>query len=322
MRKRMLHTSIWGDKKVVALSLQARLLYVGLITHSDDDGRFNGDPALIRSSVFPRDTNISVEDVQKWRDEIVASGLIVLYSNNDDEYIAHPKWTKYQNLRVDRRCESKIPAPEGWVRPEDEIVLPNNPSLPRKLAIAVYERDGSQCRYCGKTEKPFHIDHVIPESNGGETILSNLVVSCQKCNTSKKDRTIEEMGWILRPFPTFADKARAFVSQMPAEDKISKVSKGKVINTAESFEKFWSLYPKKTAKQACVRAWTRLAPSPALVETILKDVESRSKTESWQKEGGQFIPFPATYLNGARWEDELGRSSSKPPVVKNKYSKT
>ena len=70
------------------------------------------------------------------------------------------------------------------------------------------------------------------------------------------------------------------------------------------FEAFWSAYPRRVAKKAALRAWAKLKPSPDLVFVILADVERRKESEQWLKHGGGFVPYPASYLNGARWEDE------------------
>jgi len=75
------------------------------------------------------------------------------------------------------------------------------------------------------------------------------------------------------------------------------------------FDKFWSPYPKKKSKPAALRAFKRLNPNQSLLETILKDIEKRKKTNQWQKQNGQFIPYPATYLNNRKWEDEDDQSS-------------
>lgn len=72
-----------------------------------------------------------------------------------------------------------------------------------------------------------------------------------------------------------------------------------------SFEQFWSAYPKKTAKSTALRAWEKLKPDMELVSKILEALEKQKNTSQWQKENGQFIPYPATWLNGKRWEDEL-----------------
>ena len=36
---------------------------------------------------------------------------------------------------------------------------------------------------------------------------------------------------------------------------------------------------------------------------ILRDIESRVSSDDWKKEGGKYVPNPATYLNQRRWED-------------------
>lgn len=64
------------------------------------------------------------------------------------------------------------------------------------LRADVIERDGEICRYCGSTDGPWHIDHVVPLSKGGKSTLDNLVVACGPCNQSKGDRLIEE--WVGR----------------------------------------------------------------------------------------------------------------------------
>jgi hypothetical protein len=71
------------------------------------------------------------------------------------------------------------------------------------------------------------------------------------------------------------------------------------------FDQFWSAYPKKRAKQAGVRVWLKLNPSPELIQTILTALDKHKKSEDWKKENGKFIPYPATWLNEGRWEDEI-----------------
>lgn len=72
----------------------------------------------------------------------------------------------------------------------------------------------------------------------------------------------------------------------------------------ESFDAFWIAYPKKVAKQAAQKAWKALKPNHDLKDRIQKDIAARCQSEQWTKENGRFIPNPASYLNGRRWEDE------------------
>ena len=89
----------------------------------------------------------------------------------------------------------------------------------------------------------------------------------------------------------------------------TKQSNTKKSNTKElniySFDEFWAAYPKKKAKEDARKAWAKLKPDEALGKAIIKAVEDAKKTKDWQKEKGKYIPHPATYLNGKRWEDEM-----------------
>jgi 5-methylcytosine-specific restriction endonuclease McrA len=57
---------------------------------------------------------------------------------------------------------------------------------------AVIKRDGLVCRYCGRDDGDFHLDHVVSVSRGGPNGADNLVVACAACNISKGARTSEE----------------------------------------------------------------------------------------------------------------------------------
>jgi|TARA_Y100000034_G_C6884891_1_gene406119 hypothetical protein len=70
------------------------------------------------------------------------------------------------------------------------------------------------------------------------------------------------------------------------------------------FEKFYLAYPKKKAKVVAKKSWDKLKPSSSLLQAILKDIERRKKGDQWRKENGRYIPYPATYLNQCRWNDE------------------
>ena len=58
------------------------------------------------------------------------------------------------------------------------------------------------------------------------------------------------------------------------------------------------------AKPDADRALKKLNPSDELADQIISNVEKRRFSREWSKEGGQFIPYPATFLNQRRWEDE------------------
>ena len=80
---------------------------------------------------------------------------------------------------------------------------------------------------------------------------------------------------------------------------------GEILTTSDTlFEEFWKLYPRKESKQRAKRAWKKLNPDQALFNLIANALEYRSQTKEWVAENGRYIPHPATWLNGCRWEDE------------------
>lgn len=81
---------------------------------------------------------------------------------------------------------------------------------------------------------------------------------------------------------------------------------------SESFNDFWKAYPKKVSKANALKAWNKLKPNGDLVREILSALERQKTSVQWQKDNGQFIPYPATWLNGRRWEDEQQAVSALP----------
>lgn len=51
------------------------------------------------------------------------------------------------------------------------------------------------CVYCGAKNIPMEIEHIIPKSRGGTNSITNLVLSCSKCNRKKGNKTAEEFGF-------------------------------------------------------------------------------------------------------------------------------
>lgn len=81
-----------------------------------------------------------------------------------------------------------------------------------------------------------------------------------------------------------------------------------------SFEKFYLVYPRKKGKQDAIKWFKKHKPTAEFVSMLIEDVNKRTQTE-WNGKEPQFLPYPASYLNGKRWEDEI--ESSAP--VKPKY---
>lgn len=69
-----------------------------------------------------------------------------------------------------------------------------------------------------------------------------------------------------------------------------------------AFDAFWAAYPKKVGKGDARRAFAKVK---ADLGTLLSAIAAQKGSAQWAREGGRYIPNPATWLNQGRWEDEL-----------------
>ncbi len=65
----------------------------------------------------------------------------------------------------------------------------------------ILKRDQHRCQYCGRTDRPLTVDHIIPKHLGGKDTWENLVCACVKCNSIKGNRTPEQAGLKLLSKP-------------------------------------------------------------------------------------------------------------------------
>jgi hypothetical protein len=84
----------------------------------------------------------------------------------------------------------------------------------------------------------------------------------------------------------------------------SLVEKTPIVPSA--FDAFYQAYPLKKSKQPAMKAWAKLNPPQALIIRIMTDIDNRVLLGEWDTGAGRaFIPHPSTYLNNARWEDDI-----------------
>jgi len=100
-----------------------------------------------------------------------------------------------------------------------------------------------------------------------------------------------------------SDEVAATLEDKPAE-KSGPRSPFTSKRQEQLFDEFWAQYPKKRSKGRAERAWVKIKPDEQLFKAILDGLERAKTSVEWQKDGGQYIPYPASWLNAKGWEDE------------------
>lgn len=70
------------------------------------------------------------------------------------------------------------------------------------------------------------------------------------------------------------------------------------------FDRFWRAYPRKVAKPDAHKAFVKLKPTEEFLAALLAALAWQRESHDWTKDGGHYIPYPASWLNARRWEDE------------------
>jgi len=125
------------------------------------------------------------------------------------------------------------------------------------------------------------------------------------------NRVIGDNYWLtnLKSVEGVCDNWRAImrVDEAIGEQKEATIEEMEEVveETKENpFDIFWKLYPKKKGKGNAEKAWKKLGNPTEKIELIQQALVWQMESEDWIKDGGQYIPYPASYLNGKYWEDE------------------
>lgn len=73
-----------------------------------------------------------------------------------------------------------------------------------------------------------------------------------------------------------------------------------------NFDRFWQAYPRKVGKGAAQKAFSKIREP---LDVLLAALEQQKYGDQWTRDGGRYIPNPATWLNQERWQDEVSPPS-------------
>ncbi len=113
-----------------------------------------------------------------------------------------------------------------------------------------------------------------------------------------------------RPNQTEADESR--------NNKVKK-SKVNIESVCEAdFAVFWSEYPNRVKKQDALKAW-RQVYLPEEMPGIMEGLKRWKRSDQWTRDGGRYVPYPATWLRARQWEDEVHAGGAGRTVAAQEY---
>lgn len=119
-RSRNIKPGFFTNELLVALPFEYRLLFAGLWTLADREGRLENRPLRIKMALFPAD-NV---DCAHGLEALEASGFITFYEANEVAYIAINEFSKHQNPHH-KEVASVIPEPPPLGQPQASPGIPS-----------------------------------------------------------------------------------------------------------------------------------------------------------------------------------------------------
>jgi hypothetical protein len=139
----MLNPNVWQDPDFGRLSSEAKVMFFGLISNADDEGRLRGHVAYLKSIIFVYD-DYPAKKVEKIRNEVISiMKNVVLYTVENEEYIQLKNWDKYQKQRDDRVVPSDFPSVRSGqvadISPTNDGQVPAEVKLSKLVEVKLRE---------------------------------------------------------------------------------------------------------------------------------------------------------------------------------------
>lgn len=114
-RIRTVKPEFFASHELARVSIEARLLLIGLFLEADDDGRQIDSAKRIAGAVFPHDQGVTPAKVERWLCELETEGKIFRYQVDGGRFLVVVNWLKHQRISHPR-ASVLPPPPENFRR--------------------------------------------------------------------------------------------------------------------------------------------------------------------------------------------------------------
>ena len=238
-RKRMIDPTIWADEDFGNLSSEAQVLFIGMISNSDDEGRLPGNPVFLVSTIFPYRA-FSEDDAKKLRGEVLKRMRSVkLYEKDGREYIQLSKFLQYQS--IDRPSASKYP-PLDDSSPSDNRTLVPNRREENRIEKNIHIRFTSFWNEYPKKAGKVIAERAFNRLNPSKTLFDKVLEDVRQRKQSEQWQK-EKGKFILNPATYLNQRRWEDETKLPPKEK-KPYYQGKEIRQDER-GKWWVLHEGK-----------------------------------------------------------------------------
>ncbi|KKM21098.1 hypothetical protein LCGC14_1638880 [marine sediment metagenome] len=226
-------------------------------------------------------------------------------------------WEKLFEVSQLKRCK----APLKWVAvptKHDGLgfgdLMQLDPSMSLFGAFVLIVQVAAKCPWRGvlsTSTKPLAAKDLATKTGGDESVFQRTLDIVSSL----------DIGWLVKEDWESTRRALGEYSESTPPTRQDNTGQDNTEqDPLEGFDFFWKNYPNKNAKKDAKKAWIKLKPDGQLQRTILHALALQSKSKGWLKDNGDFIPLPATWLRGERWNDvvsvSVGRREGGTPTGK------
>lgn len=309
-RARNIKPGFFKNEVLAEMPAEIRLLFIGLWTLADREGRLEDRPKRIKAELFAFDSF----DVDSMLGRLQTDDFLTRYEIEGKKFIQITNFVKHQDPHY-REKASEIPPPPGK---ENAIVATG---VTRTQRARILERDNYTCQECGSQEH-LCIDHVLPVSRGGDSSDENLQVLCLSCNTKKGNKLSGEAMNTTKPRAAVLPK---FEGRVELGSTSSRTSSNEVVTSplipdslipdslnlipsskpaarvdeyTEEFEEAWAAYPTRpgASKKDSFKAWNARLKAGVAVEDLIAGVKRYADYCRDMKTDPQYVKQPTTFF--------------------------
>lgn len=237
-RQRFIWPSIWTSENFLELTFRQRLLFIGMFSLADDEGRIKASSKTLKASIFPVD-DITLKDIEEDLIVLHNTGSILLYTSENERFAYFPKWGDFQHPRYAQ--PSKIPSPPPVSNTKESLTqsfISTDATLTQDFRMG---RDGVGRVGMDRVGMDREIIHVE------NSIFSDSDIQSSSPNLNKNDQLEEQ------PLPR-----EATIENIMPPKKTKKPIGGKkteklnALFVQEFEEDIWPFYPRKESKEGAM----------------------------------------------------------------------